>query len=58
MKKYKVYYENDPQKETIFCVEARSLDEAIIKASKMKDLDKERFLSIFKIEDTKYTSYV
>jgi hypothetical protein len=50
MKKYKVFYENDPQEETIFCVKAKTLGEAITLASKIKDLDEFKFLSIYKVK--------
>lgn len=58
MKKYKIYYENDPQEETIFCVEAKNLESATIRACKIKDMKETDFLSIFNIKETKYELYV
>ena len=55
MEKYKVYYDNDPKKETIFCVEATSLDEAIKKACSIKNLNELDFLSIFSVSLTSYS---
>lgn len=58
MKKYKVYYENDPQEETIFCVEGQDLEDATLKACGIKSLTPIDFLKIFGIKETKYEPYV
>jgi hypothetical protein len=58
MKKYKVYYENDPQEETIFCVEGENLKDATLKACEIKSLSSIDFHKIFGIKETKYESYV
>jgi hypothetical protein len=58
MKKYKVFNLNDPQEEKIFYVEAKSLDEAMNLACKIKNLEPSKFFLIYKIKPIKYESYV
>ena len=51
MNKYKYFFQKDKSKEAIGKVTARNLEEAYIKASKIKDLTLESFKWVFKIEE-------
>jgi len=52
MKKYKYYFRCDVNKEAVGKVKAKSSNEAIIKASKKKQLSYEKFLMLFEVEET------
>jgi|TARA_R110000803_G_scaffold172506_1_gene235401 hypothetical protein len=58
MKKYKVYFNNDPQEEKIFHVMGENIIDATIKASNIKSLSTSEFLKIFSIKENKYGTYV
>lgn len=47
---YRYYSKNDPSKETIFSWPSSSLEEAVEKFAKLKDLPKEEFIRIFEVE--------
>tara|TARA_R110001592_G_scaffold101830_1_gene287932 strand:+ start:485 stop:661 length:177 start_codon:yes stop_codon:yes gene_type:complete len=57
MKEYKVYSKNDPQKETIFYVKGKNLEDATLKACEVKSLTPIDFLKIFGVKETKYETY-
>ena len=52
MKKYKYYFLLDVNKEAVDKINAESINEAIIKASKKKQLSYEKFLMLFEVEET------
>ena len=51
MNKYKYFFQKDKNKEAIGKVTARNLEEAYVKASKIKDLTLESFKWVFKVEE-------
>ncbi len=51
MNKYKYYYRLDVNKEAVGKVKAKSINEAIIKAASKKQLDYEKFLMLFEVEE-------
>lgn len=51
MKKYKYYFRHDVNKEAVGKVKAESSNEAIIKAAAKKQLDFDKFLLIFDVEE-------
>ena len=51
MKKFKYYYRLDVNKEAVGKINAESINEAIIKASKKKQLSYEKFLMLFEVEE-------
>jgi|TARA_R110000803_G_scaffold42850_6_gene91753 hypothetical protein len=53
MKQFKYFNIKDSHKEQIGIVQSHSLDEAYIKASKIKNLNLEEFKKIFSIEEVK-----
>ena len=48
--KYYYYHKNDPKKEPIGKIEADNLEEALLKASHVKQLKIDDFLDVFKVE--------
>lgn len=54
MKQFKYFNIKDSHKEQIGIVQSHSLDEAYIKASKIKNLNLEEFKKIFSIEEVKW----
>jgi hypothetical protein len=50
MNKYKYFFQRDNNKEAIGKVIARNLEEAYIKASKIKNLTLDGFKVVFKVE--------
>jgi hypothetical protein len=53
MKKFKLYYLNDPQEETISKTTSPSLQKAISFFSQTKKLSLESFLQIFRVKEIK-----
>ena len=51
MKKFKYYYRLDVNKEAVGKIKAESINEAIIKAASKKQLDYEKFLMLFEVEE-------
>jgi hypothetical protein len=51
MNKYKYFFQRDKVKEAIGKVTARTLEEAYIKASEIKNLTLEDFKGVFKVEE-------
>jgi len=51
MKKYKYFHRLDVNKEPIGKVNAKSINEAILKSSKKKKLSLKKFLIIFGVEE-------
>lgn len=51
MKKYKYYYKTDSKKEAVGTVKAESIDEAISKSIKKKQLDPIYFDKLFNVEE-------
>jgi hypothetical protein len=51
MKKYKYFHRSDVNKEAIGKVNAKSINEAILKSSEKKKLSFEKFLIIFGVEE-------
>ena len=51
MKKYKYYYKTDSKKEAVGTVKAESIDEAIFKSIKKKQLDPIYFDKLFNVEE-------
>ena len=47
---YYYYHKNDPKKEPIGKIEADNLEEALLKASHIKQLKIDDFLDVFKVE--------
>jgi hypothetical protein len=47
---YFYYHKNDEKKEPIGKIEADNLEEALIKASHIKQLSPDNFLDVFKVE--------
>ena len=58
MKRYKVYFNDDPQEETIFYVVGQDLEDATLKACEVKSLTLINFKKLFCIKETKHESYV
>tara|TARA_B100001094_G_scaffold274093_1_gene280845 strand:- start:1227 stop:1400 length:174 start_codon:yes stop_codon:yes gene_type:complete len=50
MKNFKYYFRHDVNKESIGKVKAESINEAIIKAAKKKQLSYDKFLMLFEVE--------
>jgi hypothetical protein len=53
MKQFIYYHKNDPQKEPYGKLEAINLEDAILIASHIKDMNIEDFLTIFEVEEWK-----
>jgi hypothetical protein len=53
MKKFKLYYLNDPKEEAISKTTSSSLQKAISFFSQVKKLTLEDFLKIFRVKETK-----
>jgi hypothetical protein len=53
MKKFIYYQKNDPKKEPYSKFEAVDLEDAILIASHIKDMNIEDFLTIFEVEEWK-----
>ena len=51
MNKYKYYYRLDVNKEVVGKIKAESINEAIIKAASKKQLNYEKFLMLFEVEE-------
>jgi hypothetical protein len=51
MNKYKYYYRLDVNKEAVGKIKAESINEAIIKAASKKQLNYEKFLMLFEVEE-------
>jgi len=51
MNKYKYYYRLDVNKEAVGKIKAESINEAIIKAAFKKQLNYEKFLMLFEVEE-------
>tara|TARA_R110002020_G_scaffold191685_4_gene391617 strand:+ start:174 stop:347 length:174 start_codon:yes stop_codon:yes gene_type:complete len=50
MKNFKYYFRHDVNKEALGKVKAESINEAIIKAAKKKQLSYDKFLMLFEVE--------
>jgi hypothetical protein len=53
MKQFTYYHKNDPKKEPYGKLEAINLEDAILIASHIKDMNIEDFLTIFEVEEWK-----
>jgi|TARA_R110002012_G_scaffold137687_1_gene292646 hypothetical protein len=50
MKNFKYYFRHDVNKEALGKIKAESINEAIIKAAKKKQLSYDKFLMLFEVE--------